>query len=301
MDHMNKTVVTIIILTVILLGAGYFLAMTPKTEDMIPSPLNATYLIGGEPFTLINGSVEKEIVPGSAAKNKVSVFGDPAFGDVDGDGDDDAVVILANESGGSGTFYYAAIAVNSGGRYRGTDTVFLGDRIVPRTFYVEDNRAKITYADRAHDEPFSEEPSIERSVHLQFDPESLILIQVAVDFEGEAEPSRMTLDMHTWKWIKTVYNNDTELVPNKPEAFTLTFKNDGTFSATTDCNTMGGSYQVTENRITFGDMFTTLMFCEGSQEQEFSKMLGEAESYFFTNRGEMVFDLKFDSGSAIFR
>jgi hypothetical protein len=43
------------------------------------------------------------------------------------------------------------------------------------------------------------------------------------------------------------------------------------------------------------------MYCENSQEAEFTKMLGEVESYYFTNRGELVFNLKFDSGSMIFR
>lgn len=83
--------------------------------------------------------------------------------------------------------------------------------------------------------------------------------------------------------------------------FTLAFKKDGTFSGTTDCNRVGGSYEVNGNKITFENMMSTLMYCEGSQESDFTKMLGETESYLFTSKGELILNLKFDSGSVIFR
>ena len=111
----------------------------------------------------------------------------------------------------------------------------------------------------------------------------------------------MSLEMKTWKWIKTVYNDDTEVTPEDSEAFTITFKDDSTFSVTTDCNAMSGGYEVEDNKITFGNVATTLMFCENSQEQEFLKMLGEVQSFLFTSRGELVFELKIDSGSVILR
>jgi heat shock protein HslJ len=117
----------------------------------------------------------------------------------------------------------------------------------------------------------------------------------------ETDQNVMSLDMKTWQWVKTAYNNDTELVPNNPEAFTLTFKDDDTFSATTDCNAMGGGYEVEENKIIFSDIFATEMYCEGSQEFEFSSMLSEIQSFFFTDRGELILEIKFDSGSSIFR
>lgn len=43
------------------------------------------------------------------------------------------------------------------------------------------------------------------------------------------------------------------------------------------------------------------MYCEGSEEGDYSKMLGQVQSYMFTSKGELVFDLKFDTGSMIFR
>ena len=125
--------------------------------------------------------------------------------------------------------------------------------------------------------------------------------RVAVDFEGEADPDRMKLDMKTWTWLRTNYNNDTQVLPQSPTAFTLTFHSDGSFNGTTDCNTIRGSYEVDTNRITFGPVMSTRMYCDGSQEQTFIKLLEQIQSFFFTSAGKLVFDLKFDSGSAVFR
>lgn len=110
----------------------------------------------------------------------------------------------------------------------------------------------------------------------------------------------MTLGMHTWNWVRTTYNNDTTVTP-KTNKFALTFKADKTFSATTDCNGVGGEYSVNGNKITFTRGPSTLMFCEVSQEQDYAKMLSQVESYMFTSNGELVLNLKMDSGSMIFR
>jgi heat shock protein HslJ len=123
----------------------------------------------------------------------------------------------------------------------------------------------------------------------------------AGDFEAEADPSRMTLGMHTWTWIETAYNNDTVARPVEKEAFTVTFV-DGRVKATTDCNGFGGAYTVDGHKIQFDDkMAMTRMYCEGSQETEFVKMLLAVRSYFFTDEGELIFEIKFDSGVMRFR
>jgi heat shock protein HslJ len=102
---------------------------------------------------------------------------------------------------------------------------------------------------------------------------------VAENPEGEADPSRMTLQMKKWIWQ----------TDNK---FTLTFSNDGKFSASTDCNSVGGSYTANGNVISFSQIFSTKMYCEGSKESDFSSMLQDAQSYRFTSRGEFILTLK---------
>lgn len=119
--------------------------------------------------------------------------------------------------------------------------------------------------------------------------------------EGEADPARMTLFITEWRWITAQYNDGTVVKPKSEWDFKITFKKDGTFSASTDCNGIGGNYDVDGNSITFRDMLGTLMYCEGSQENDFRKILENTLSYFFTSRGELVLELKSDSGTATFR
>lgn len=301
-----KNIILIALLVIAL--AGVYLSSsdkeqgdnTPKVENS--SPKNATYLIDGANYTLVDGRAEVEAAPDSASKNVVTMFGEPQFGDMNRDGDDDALVILALTTGGSGTFYYAAIAANVNGEYKGTDAIRLGDRIAPQTHYVKNERGMVNYAVRNPGESFDVQPSLGQSLHLQLDKENLRLIQVEVNFEGETAPNVMTLDMKTWTWIKTQYNNDTEVTPLKADEFTLTFNTNGKVSATTDCNSMNGSYEVDGSKISFGPLASTRMFCEGSQEKVFRKLLQEeVSSFLFTTKGELVFDLKFDSGTAIFK
>lgn len=117
--------------------------------------------------------------------------------------------------------------------------------------------------------------------------------------EGEADPSRMTLGMTKWNWINTTVGT-TKTTPKKAGAFTLSFKTDGTFSATTDCNGLFGSYKATGKNIVFSNVGATKMFCEGSQETVYSTIFSEATSFVFTSRGELIFTLK-NGGTATFR
>lgn len=307
---MNKKRIAILVIVVLVLGAWYFITNTQSSENskkVDSSPQNATYLIHNEPFTLVDGLAEKESVPESSSKIVTKYFGNDVSIDLNDDGREDSVFLLTQESGGSGTFFYAVAALNTEDGWKGSHALFLGDRIAPKTTEISTNPSHknvivVNYAERKPGEPMSAEPSVGKSIWLKLDLQSMQFGEVAQDFEGEADPSIMTLGMHSWRWIKTSYNNDTELVPNNTRAFTVTFKDDGTFSATTDCNVMNGTYKVREKQITFGENIAmTRMFCKDSQEEDFAKLFGEIQSFFFTSRGELIFNLKFDSGSAIFR
>ena len=97
-------------------------------------PLNATYLIDGKQVTLKNGVSEQAVAPGSASKEVVRVFGAPQKGDLDGDGIDDYAMLISQDAGGSGTFYYVAVGLadESSGKVLGTNSILLGDRIAPQ-------------------------------------------------------------------------------------------------------------------------------------------------------------------------
>ena len=264
-------------------------------------PLNASYKIGDQVVTLVNGHADTPAAPGSSTKITTGVWGTPEIADLDSDGRADAAQVLIHDTGGSGTFYYVVAAIREDDGYRGTSGVFLGDRIEPRSIAVVDNRITVGFLGREPDDAFAAPPSVPMEQLAIYDPDTLQLAQVARDFEGEADPARMTLQMKTWYWVKTVYNDGTVHTPVKPDVFSLTFGDDGNVNVTTDCNNLRGNVVVDENRIQFGQMMSTRMYCEDSQEQLFSKMLDNISSYFFTDRGQLVLEIKFDSGSMIFR
>lgn len=304
---MKKTyIISLIILAVALLSyfvyTNYFLNSDMLSIGKTDFTHDAVYTINGEKVTLVNGISETEIASESVSKIVTKYFGNEISHDFDADGIADTAFILTQDAGGSGTFYYVVARLNKINGPVGSAGVFLGDRIAPQNITIaKNNIIVVNYADRAKDEDFTVAPSVGKSIYLLLDPKTMQFGEVVQDFEGEADPSRMKLDMKTWDWVKTVYSDDKIVTPKALDKFKLTFKNDKTFSASTDCNGIGGEYVAKDMKITFEKMMSTLMYCEGSQEAEFSKMLTETGSYFFTSKGELVLNLKFDSGSVIFK
>lgn len=135
-----------------------------ENEKNAPSPLNATYIIENQAITLKDGKfVESDAV-------YTEIFGVSTKGDLNGDGIDDYALIIMQDFGGSGTFSYAALAfVDAQNNIKGTNVVFLGDRIAPQTVEIKDGRAVFNFADRKPNEPMSAQPSIGKSVWIQYD------------------------------------------------------------------------------------------------------------------------------------
>ncbi len=83
---------------------------------------------------------------------------------------------------------------------------------------------------------------------------------------------------HYWVW-ETTYEGagpDAKVLkdtPKKPSKFSLRFFENGTFSATTDCNSMSGKYVKDDFTLSFSEVVSTLMFCDASQEQIFSNLV----------------------------
>lgn len=117
---------------------------------------------------------------------------------------------------------------------------------------------------------------------------------------GGIDVKEAALMSNAWLWKETLMNDDTIIRPNKVDAFSLTFTADGRVSGTTDCNGFGGGYSVENDLLTMGEFMMTMMFCEGSQEMEFQKMLSQPVTFMFTDAGELVLMLPYDSGSVIF-
>jgi heat shock protein HslJ len=104
-----------------------------------------------------------------------------------------------------------------------------------------------------------------------------------------------------WLWTNTEMNDDTIISPLKDGVFSISFDHEGDVDITTDCNAVGGTYIIEGQEIVFGPLRSTKMYCENSQEHEFTNMIGQVERYMFDDSGQLILLLKYDTGAMIFR
>lgn len=177
---MNKKLLsTVGILIIVIL---IIIAISSKKPDAPESSAtdyrNISYEIDGEIIKLAQGKAETEAAPGSVSKISTELYsGNEARADLNNDGTEDIVFLLFQDGGGTGTFYYVAAALSSGGTYKGTNAILLGDRIAPQTTEIRDGKIIINYADRKPDEPFSEQPSVGTSKYLKVEGQKLVEVK----------------------------------------------------------------------------------------------------------------------------
>ena len=122
-------------------------------ETFRPDPSNATFAFDEGPITLSQGRSESD-------NEEVSILDDRAFGDINADGKEDSVILLARSGGGSGVFVYAAAYLSGPVNYKGTNAVFLGDRIAPQSISIANGAVTVRFLDRRDDEPYAAEPTV---------------------------------------------------------------------------------------------------------------------------------------------
>ncbi|HTY40142.1 MAG TPA: hypothetical protein VMC43_03590 [Candidatus Paceibacterota bacterium] len=171
------------VLAAVVLGAGiYFYSHRVESpEPEVPfDPANAAYLVDGQPVMLVNGKAETPAAPGSASKVKTMMFGTSTPGDLNKDGRTDAAFFLVQDTGGSGTFYYAAAALNTPRGAQGLNAVLLGDRVAPQTIEIKNGQVVANYAMRQPNEPMTTPPSIGVSAYITLKGSALEIVPPTV-------------------------------------------------------------------------------------------------------------------------
>jgi hypothetical protein len=166
-----------IIIIILIIGAAFlFYVRRNETEEALvakpaappvnqeaafrPDPSNATFIVEGEQIALSGGRNEKKITPESALVEETVILDKFAYGDVNADGKEDTALLLARFGGGSGTFIYLAAFISGPVTYRGSEAIFIGDRVVPQSISVSGNTVTVKYLDRAPGEAFAAEPTV---------------------------------------------------------------------------------------------------------------------------------------------
>lgn len=155
-------VVSVLVMTAFLVTAcsgQKKVAPTPVPAEI--DPANATYSIEGKPVTLVNGKADEPIVPGGASRHVTALTPFMARGDIEGDGQQDVAVLLTDNSGGSGVFYYLAAFPATQGP--STAAVFVGDRISVTNLAISDRKIVVSYLTRPDGAPFSAAPTVATS------------------------------------------------------------------------------------------------------------------------------------------
>jgi heat shock protein HslJ len=119
-------------------------ASPPTAEEL----KNATYVGLDErlgPVTLANGRwIGAAPVMGAAARPIVELADDfRVVGDLDGDGTEEVVVVLAYKPGGTGTFFFLAVVTRKDGTLRVVTTP-LGDRVQVRSARIDGGRLLVS-------------------------------------------------------------------------------------------------------------------------------------------------------------
>jgi heat shock protein HslJ len=228
---------------------------------------------------------------------------DIAFGDLDGDGVEDAAVILVTDPGGSGTFYDLAAIRNRNGKPEHVSTASLGDRAEIRAFSIETGQVIIEMVTHGPDDPMCCPTQIVRNTYAL---EGDTLVQMASEVTGTVEETSEAeipaeLLGTVWQWQEYVdMAGIGDITVDDPAKYTLEFLPDGNYQVKADCNLSGDGYTLEGNSITLVPGPTTLAECEpGSLYDEYLARLGDVVT-FVLDGDRLVMNLKADAGNMIF-
>jgi heat shock protein HslJ len=254
------------------------------------------------PVTLQDGRwTGSPATPGAASRPIVELAGDfRVVGDVDGDGNDDSVVVLTYSSGGSGSFSYLAVMARKNGSVRNIATAALGDRVQLRSVRIS-NRKLLVSGVRAGVSDAACCPGELVDWEWKFNAGKLTT-------PGAQKTGRLSLAvLAKTEWVLRSWDI-TEPAAKEP---TVTLAYDaGRITGTSGCNRYSAG--VTEGKspgeLEVGLIAGTRMACPGPQseiESRFLEQLSGARTFGFMlgrltisyarasgSRGSMLFDLK---------
>lgn len=125
---------------------------------------NLAFEIGDDLVRLEGGRAT--VAYGGASTSIFTLQNRVVQGDLDGDGDDDVVAHIVEQSPGTGVFHLVVPVIDYGGAAAAQTPIAVGDRIVVDSIAVRDGLIEVSLFDRAPDEPYT---IISRRTTLEID------------------------------------------------------------------------------------------------------------------------------------
>jgi hypothetical protein len=172
---MKKTLIPLVI--VILVGLGIWYWQTHKSSSSPapvtvapvtthPDPSSATFTFDDGPITLSKGSATTNVTPNGEITQETTLTDNVAYGDINHDNKSDSVVLLVQSGSGSGVFLYVAAYVSGVVQYKGSNAVFIADRVTPKNISIDKaGTITVSYLDRKPTEPMAAEPTVLTTKH----------------------------------------------------------------------------------------------------------------------------------------
>jgi heat shock protein HslJ len=166
---------------------------------------------------------------GSASRPVVSLIGDFRItGDLDGDGTDDAVVLLNYAPGGTGQLLHLALMARKKGKIQNLATALIGDRVQIRDVRIEQKRIFVDVIQAGPKDAMCC-PGEVTTREWTLEPGGKLN-----RYTVTAKPARLTLEtIGNTEWILRSWDSK-QPAPTRP-AVTLIFK-DGRFTGSSGCN-----------------------------------------------------------------
>ncbi len=247
--------------------------------------LNGTYdgfSVTSEPVTLTNGRWQgAPFVKDAASRPEITLLtGSFPIADFNGDGMEEAAVLLTESGGTTGTFYYLAVAAKKDGTLNTLATKMLGDRLQIIEFGADKSGAIVVTAVQGGPDDPSCCPG--ELVTRRFYLEGNTLREDSSDTEAaRLSPAAMA----GGTWILTSWNSSAA-APADPE-ITLVYK-DGKFTGSSGCNNYFTEVTAgeTAGSITVGVTGGTRMMCAppvDAAEMRFLTLLAGVTGFAFDN------------------
>jgi heat shock protein HslJ len=267
---------------------------TPETASGLTLAVlkNATYHgIYDDPVQLTDGAYEGEpFVEGGAARPTVTFIDFYAFGDLNGDGLDDAAVFLAENSGGSGVFGYLAAVVDKEGQPVNVGTQLVGDRTQLKEVTVKNGQIVLNMITQGPNDPFCC-PTLEVLQTFELQGEALVLVST----EEVGTLSAASLEDTTWALVSYGdYLNPTAVLADTE--ITIAFSTaDGQISGSAGCNSyFAGFTEEAGGALSIGPVGSTMMACPEAimnQETEYLSALEKVRQFqFFNGKLLIIYD-----------